>query len=54
MHFIHLDFSKAWEFNKLTFIVVPMLGVLWVRSIYDIQGKRMPGKIGDLTYRKDT
>ena len=53
MHFIHLDFSKAWEFNKLTFIVVPMLGVLWVRAIYDIQGKRMPGKIGDLTYRKD-
>lgn len=53
MNFIHFNFSKAWEYNKLTFIVVPMMAVLWVRSIYDIQGKRMPGKIGDLTYKRE-
>jgi hypothetical protein len=52
MHFIHLEFTEAWEYNKLSFIVVPMLAVLWIRAIYDIQGKRMPGKIGDLTYGK--
>ncbi len=50
MHFIHLDFSKAWEFNKLSFVVVPMLFALWVKAIYDIQGKRMPGIIGKLSY----
>lgn len=50
MHFIHLDFTAAWEYNKLSFIVVPMMFVLWIKSIYDIQGKRMPGFIGRLTY----
>jgi hypothetical protein len=51
MHFIHLDFVKAWEYNWLSFIVVPMLLVLWVKAIYDIQGKKMPGLIGRLTYQ---
>jgi len=49
MHFIHFDFSQAWMFNKLSFIVVPMLGVLWVKAIYDIQGRKMPGLLGKLT-----
>lgn len=52
MHFIHLEFVQAWDFNKLSFIVVPMLFPLWVKSIYDIQGKRMPGKLGKLMYAK--
>ena len=29
-HLIHLDFSAAAEFNKLSFIVFPMLSFLWV------------------------
>jgi hypothetical protein len=29
-----------------------MLFPLWVKSIYDIQGKRMPGYIGNLMYGK--
>jgi Protein of unknown function (DUF2752) len=48
MHFIHFDFEKAWEYNKLVFIVVPMLFLLWLKSIYEIQGKQMPGLIGRL------
>jgi len=50
MHFIHFDFVGAWGFNKLSFIVVPMLVPMWVKSIYDIQGKKMPGIIGRLSY----
>jgi len=53
MHFIHLDFEKAWEFNKLSFIVVPMLFGMWIKAIFDIQGKRLPGKIGKLMYPKE-
>lgn len=52
MHFVHFEFEDAWNFNKLSFIVVPMLFPLWVKSIYDIQGKRMPGKLGNLMYEK--
>jgi hypothetical protein len=49
MYFIHFDFQKSWELNKLTFIVIPMLFALWVKSIYEIQGKKMPGLIGRLS-----
>lgn len=53
MHIIHFDFTKAYEFNKLSFIVFPMLGILWLKAIYDIQKKKMPGKIGKLTSPKE-
>lgn len=33
-HFIHLDFAAAWEFNKLTFLVFPVLVYLWVTNSY--------------------
>jgi len=49
MHFIHFDFIKAWEYNKLSFIVVPMLFPLWLKSFYEIQGKSLPGIMGKLT-----
>jgi hypothetical protein len=49
MHFIHFDFIKAWEFNKLSFIIVPMLFPLWLKSFYEIQGKSLPGIMGKLT-----
>ena len=52
IHFVHFQFEEAWNFNKLSFIVVPMLFPLWVKSIYDIQCKRMPGFIGNLMYGK--
>jgi hypothetical protein len=49
MHFIHFEFEKAWSYNKLVFIVVPMLVPLWAKAIYEIQGKKMPGVLGRLT-----
>ncbi len=30
MHLIHLDFKRAWEFNKLSFLIVPIALLLWV------------------------
>lgn len=29
-HFIHFDFETAWEFNKLTFIVMPLGIFYWM------------------------
>ena len=26
MHLLHFDFAGAWDFNKLSFIVFPMMG----------------------------
>jgi hypothetical protein len=49
MHFVHFEFLKAWEFNKLSFIVIPMLFPLWLKSFYEIRGKSLPGILGKLT-----
>lgn len=49
MHFVHFEFYKAWEFNKLSFIVVPLLFPLWLKAFYEIQGKPLPGILGKLT-----
>ncbi len=49
MHFVHFEFLKAWEFNKLSFIVIPMLFPLWLKSFYEIRGKSLPGLLGKLT-----
>ncbi len=29
MHLLHFDFQAAWSFNKLSFIVFPLLVFLW-------------------------
>ena len=49
MHFVHFDFKGAWGFNQLSFLVVPMLFPLWLKSVYEIQGRKLPGLIGRLT-----
>lgn len=32
-HLLHLEFDKAGEFNKLSFIVLPLLGTVWGQEI---------------------
>lgn len=49
MHFIHFDFQEAWDYNKLSFIVVPMLIPLWAKAFYELNKKPMPGILGKLT-----
>ncbi len=34
-HLIHFDFGAAWEFNKLTFFIFPLLVYLWITFSYD-------------------
>lgn len=49
MHFMHFDFENAWFYNKLSFIVVPMLVPLWLKAVFELQGKKLPGILGKLT-----
>ncbi|KAF2519893.1 DUF2752 domain-containing protein [Flavobacterium salilacus subsp. salilacus] len=49
MHFIHFEFEAAWEFNKLSYIVVPLLFPLWLKAVFEAQGKQLPGILGKLT-----
>jgi hypothetical protein len=32
MHIIHLDFGNAWLFNKISFIVFPIISYLWAKE----------------------
>ncbi|HKK87488.1 MAG TPA: DUF2752 domain-containing protein [Saprospiraceae bacterium] len=42
MHMIHFDFQSAWEFNKLAFLVFPLLIPLWLKSFFIIIGYPLP------------
>jgi hypothetical protein len=42
MHLIHFDFNGAWQFNKLSFIVAPMLFPIWLKSVYLLINKPLP------------
>ena len=35
MHLIHLDWQGAAEFNKLSFVVLPLLGFVWAREVWE-------------------
>lgn len=39
MHFIHFEFEEAWTYNKLIVIVIPLLFVLWLKSLLLLLGK---------------
>ena len=34
MHMIHFEFQKAWNYNKWSFILVPLLCFLYLRLIW--------------------
>lgn len=34
MHLIHGDFEGAWQFHKLSFVVLPLLVYVWARQVY--------------------
>ena len=36
-HLIHLDFKGAWQYNKLSFIVLPILSILVIKEIFRIK-----------------
>ena len=41
-HLLHLVFLRTSEFNKLSYIVLPVLVYLWIKEL--IRAKRMLGK----------
>jgi hypothetical protein len=49
MHLLHLDFQGAWAFNRLTFIVAPLLSLFWIKSVMILAGKPLPGWLDQLT-----
>ncbi|MCB9234497.1 MAG: DUF2752 domain-containing protein [Bacteroidia bacterium] len=34
MHLIHLDFKTAADFNKLSFVVFPIIAILWAGALW--------------------
>lgn len=44
-HAIHFEFTTAWQFNKLTFLIIPFLIFYWIHLFlwagydYDLQGR---------------
>jgi len=43
---IHLEFEKAWHYNKMVIIVLPLLIFLWLKML---NGIPRSGEKGDLT-----
>ncbi len=40
MHAVHFDFKKAWYYNKLTFVVLPIIIYLWLSYLISYWKKR--------------
>lgn len=38
-HLIHFQFEEAWHFNKLSFIVAPLIIFLWIKHMFKIYKK---------------
>jgi hypothetical protein len=43
-HFIHFDFISAYNFNKLVFLVVPLLIYFWIKEIIKMYKKMKDSK----------
>ena len=41
MHLIHLEFTKAIEYNKLVILVFPLLTLLWLKMVFYLFEKKI-------------
>jgi len=41
MHLIHFDFSGAWEFNKLSFPILIVLGMTWLHILGKVINRKI-------------
>jgi hypothetical protein len=39
MHLIHFDFISAWEYNKLSFVVFPILSYLYAKEFLETKAE---------------
>lgn len=46
MHLIHMDFKIAWDYNKLAFLVFPLISLIWMhyflRHLYKVNKAYFP------------
>ncbi|MBM3185159.1 MAG: DUF2752 domain-containing protein [Bacteroidetes bacterium] len=40
MHLIHFDINAAWNYNKLSFIIFPILVLFWINLFGKLIGKK--------------
>jgi hypothetical protein len=40
MHLIHFDFSLAWKFNKLSYVILPILILFWIYVLGKLINKK--------------
>jgi hypothetical protein len=40
MHLIHLDFIDAWNYNKLSFLILPLAIFFWIYLLGKLLGKK--------------
>jgi hypothetical protein len=41
MHLIHFEFSAAWSYNKLSFLVLPVLIMFWLYLLGKVTNRRI-------------
>jgi hypothetical protein len=43
MHLMHLDFKTAWRFSPLSFLVAPLLAMLWLHLLAKLVNRKVFG-----------
>jgi hypothetical protein len=41
MHLIHFDFAAAWSYNKLSFIILPLMVMIWFYLLGKLINKKI-------------
>ena len=36
MHLLHFEFQEAWNFNKLVYLVTPLLFLIWLKAAFEV------------------
>jgi hypothetical protein len=49
MHFLHFEFDVAWSYNKLAFLVAPLISVFWIKSFYIVFKLPLPSFLKKIT-----
>lgn len=42
MHLLHFEFQEAWNFNKLVYLVTPLLFLVWLKALYNVLNAKPP------------
>ncbi|WP_372473369.1 DUF2752 domain-containing protein [Capnocytophaga sp. ARDL2] len=42
MHLLHLNFETAWNYNKMIFFIMPLLIIVWLKSVFQLFKIKQP------------